>query len=110
MGNFVELKKTDLGSGSKANPLAYLGDATIGEKSNIGAGTITCNYDGKNKHATQIGNNVKIGSDTMLVAPVSVGDGASTGAGSVVTKDVAAGELVVGVPARKRSAGKGETA
>src|SRR5690606_13340140 len=88
VGNFVELKKTSLGRGSKANHLTYLGDANIGERTNIGAGTITCNYDGKNKHQTNIGSDVKIGSDTMLVAPVSVGDGASTGAGSVVTKDV----------------------
>lgn len=101
IGNFVELKKTMLGKSSKANHLTYLGDANIGERTNIGAGTITCNYDGKNKHQTNIGSDVKIGSDTMLVAPVSVGDGASTGAGSVVTKDVEAGELVVGVPARK---------
>lgn len=101
VGNFVELKKTVLGKGSKASHLTYLGDATIGEKTNIGAGTITCNYDGKNKHATVIGSGVKIGSDTMLVAPITVGDGASTGAGSVVTKDVAANELVVGVPAKK---------
>jgi bifunctional UDP-N-acetylglucosamine pyrophosphorylase/glucosamine-1-phosphate N-acetyltransferase len=101
VGNFVELKKTILGRGSKANHLTYLGDATIGEKTNIGAGTITCNYDGKNKHATDIGNEVKIGSDTMLVAPVKVGDGAVTGAGSVVTKDVEANTLVVGAPARK---------
>lgn len=100
VGNFVELKKTILGRGSKASHLTYLGDATIGEKTNIGAGTITCNYDGKNKHATQIGNNVKIGSDTMLVAPVKVGDGAVTGAGSVVTKDVEENKLVVGAPAR----------
>ena len=100
VGNFVELKKTILGSGSKASHLTYLGDATIGEKTNIGAGTITCNYDGKNKHATTIGNNVKIGSDTMLVAPVKVGDGAVTGAGSVVTKDVPPDTLVVGVPAK----------
>lgn len=100
VGNFVELKKTHLGRGSKANHLTYLGDATIGEKTNIGAGTITCNYDGKNKHPTTIGDNVKIGSDTMLVAPVNIGDGASTGAGSVVTKDVPANELVVGIPAR----------
>lgn len=100
VGNFVELKKTVLGRGSKASHLTYLGDATIGEKTNIGAGTITCNYDGKNKHATTIGNNVKIGSDTMLVAPVKVGDGAVTGAGSVVTKDVEANKLVVGAPAR----------
>jgi len=100
VGNFVELKKTKLGRGSKASHLSYLGDATIGEKTNIGAGTITCNYDGKNKHETHIGNNVKIGSDTMLVAPVTVGDGAMTGAGSVVTKDIPPNTLVVGAPAR----------
>ena len=100
VGNFVEMKKTRLGKNSKAAHLTYLGDATIGDETNIGAGVITCNYDGKNKHETHIGNDVKIGSDTMLVAPVNVGDGATTGAGSVVTKDVAAGELVVGVPAK----------
>lgn len=101
VGNFVELKKTKLGRGSKASHLTYLGDATIGKKTNIGAGTITCNYDGKNKHETHIGDNVKIGSDTMLIAPITVGDGAATGAGSVVTKDVGAEDLVVGVPARR---------
>jgi bifunctional UDP-N-acetylglucosamine pyrophosphorylase/glucosamine-1-phosphate N-acetyltransferase len=101
VGNFVELKKTKLGRKSKANHLTYLGDATIGEETNIGAGTITCNYDGKQKHPTEIGNNVKIGSDTMLVAPVNVGSGAATGAGSVVTKDVYPNTLVAGVPARK---------
>ena len=100
VGNFVELKKTILGRGSKASHLTYLGDATIGEKTNIGAGTITCNYDGKNKHATTIGNNVRIGSDTMLVAPIKVGDNSVTGAGSVVTKDVEANKLVVGAPAK----------
>lgn len=100
VGNFVELKKTILGRGSKASHLTYLGDATIGEKTNIGAGTITCNYDGKNKHATEIGNNVKIGSDTMLVAPIKIGDNSVTGAGSVVTKDIEPNKLVVGAPAR----------
>jgi bifunctional UDP-N-acetylglucosamine pyrophosphorylase/glucosamine-1-phosphate N-acetyltransferase len=105
VGNFVELKKTKLGKGSKASHLTYLGDATIGENTNIGAGVITCNYDGKNKHETHIGDNVKIGSDTMLVAPVKVGDGAVTGAGSVVTKDVGADDVVVGVPARSRKSG-----
>ena len=102
VGNFVELKKTTLGSNSKASHLTYLGDATIGENTNIGAGTITCNYDGKNKHETRIGDNVRIGSDTMLVAPVEVGDGAVTAAGSVVIDDVEADTLVAGVPAAKK--------
>ncbi|MCU1290331.1 MAG: UDP-N-acetylglucosamine diphosphorylase/glucosamine-phosphate N-acetyltransferase [Acidobacteria bacterium] len=100
VGNFVELKKTILGRGSKANHLAYLGDATIGEKTNIGAGTITCNYDGVNKNPTIIGNNVKISSNTMLVAPIKIGDGAVTGAGAVVINDVPPDTLVVGVPAK----------
>jgi bifunctional UDP-N-acetylglucosamine pyrophosphorylase/glucosamine-1-phosphate N-acetyltransferase len=100
IGNFVEVKKSKVGRGTKASHLTYLGDATIGENTNIGAGTITCNYDGVRKHETHIGNDVKIGSDTMLIAPVTVGDGAATGAGSVVTKDVEAGKLVVGAPAR----------
>jgi bifunctional UDP-N-acetylglucosamine pyrophosphorylase/glucosamine-1-phosphate N-acetyltransferase len=99
VGNFVEVKKSRLGRKSKSMHLTYLGDATIGTGTNIGAGTVTCNYDGKNKHKTTIGNNVKIGSDTMLVAPVSVGDGAVTAAGSVVTKDVPDNSLVAGVPA-----------
>ncbi|MBS1796557.1 MAG: bifunctional UDP-N-acetylglucosamine diphosphorylase/glucosamine-1-phosphate N-acetyltransferase GlmU [Acidobacteria bacterium] len=100
VGNFVEMKKSVLGRKSKANHLTYLGDATIGEKTNIGAGTITCNYDGVNKHATTIGSNVRIGSDTMLVAPVKVGDGSITGAASVVTKDVPPDTLVYGAPAK----------
>jgi bifunctional UDP-N-acetylglucosamine pyrophosphorylase / glucosamine-1-phosphate N-acetyltransferase len=99
VGNFVELKKSRLGRKSKSMHLTYLGDATVGTGTNIGAGTVTCNYDGKNKHKTTIGNNVKIGSDTMLVAPVSVGDGAVTAAGSVVTEDVPDNSLVAGVPA-----------
>jgi bifunctional UDP-N-acetylglucosamine pyrophosphorylase/glucosamine-1-phosphate N-acetyltransferase len=110
VGNFVELKKTILGRGSKASHLTYLGDATIGEKTNIGAGTITCNYDGVNKHATIIEDNVKIGSDTMLIAPVRVGSGSVTGAGSVVTNDVPPDSLVVGAPARvKKNLKDGES-
>jgi bifunctional UDP-N-acetylglucosamine pyrophosphorylase/glucosamine-1-phosphate N-acetyltransferase len=109
VGNFVEMKKSRLGKNSKSAHLTYLGDATIGEDTNIGAGVITCNYDGKNKHETHIGNRVKIGSDTMLVAPVTIGDDATTGAGSVVTKDVDRGELVVGVPARSTRRVKSET-
>lgn len=95
IGNFVEMKNSQMGKGSKANHLTYLGDATIGSKTNIGAGTITCNYDGVNKHRTEIGDDVRIGSDTMLVAPVRVGDKATTGAGSVITKDCAENTLVL---------------
>ena len=100
VGNFVEVKKSRLKRGTKAMHLSYLGDATIGERTNIGAGTVTCNYDGVRKHETIIEDDVKIGSDTMLVAPVRVGSGAMTGAGSVVTKDVPPDSLVAGVPAR----------
>ncbi|HEV2915415.1 MAG TPA: bifunctional UDP-N-acetylglucosamine diphosphorylase/glucosamine-1-phosphate N-acetyltransferase GlmU [Pyrinomonadaceae bacterium] len=99
VGNFVEMKKSTLGRKSKSMHLTYLGDATVGERTNIGAGTITCNYDGKDKHQTVIEDEVKIGSDTMLVAPVRVGTGAVTAAGSVVTKDVPPDSLVAGVPA-----------
>jgi bifunctional UDP-N-acetylglucosamine pyrophosphorylase / glucosamine-1-phosphate N-acetyltransferase len=95
LGNFVETKKAVIGKGSKANHLAYLGDAKIGAKVNVGAGTITCNYDGVNKHLTELGDGVFIGSDTQLVAPVSVGDGAYVGAGTTVTKNVPAGSLAV---------------
>jgi bifunctional UDP-N-acetylglucosamine pyrophosphorylase/glucosamine-1-phosphate N-acetyltransferase len=99
VGNFVEVKKSRIGRGSKAMHLSYLGDAIIGENTNIGAGTVTCNYDGKDKHQTIIEDNVRIGSDTMLVAPVKVGKGAVTAAGSVVTQDVPPDTLVAGVPA-----------
>jgi bifunctional UDP-N-acetylglucosamine pyrophosphorylase/glucosamine-1-phosphate N-acetyltransferase len=96
IGNFVELKKTSMGKGAKANHLAYLGDAVIGEKSNIGAGTITCNYDGEKKHQTVIGSNVFVGSNSTLVAPVTVADGSYIAAGSAVTTDVPAGALAIG--------------
>lgn len=99
IGNFVEVKKSKIGQHTKAMHLSYLGDAIIGSSVNIGAGTITCNYDGKNKHTTVIDDNVKIGSDTMLVAPVRVGQGSMTGAGTVVTKDVPENSLALGVPA-----------
>ena len=95
VGNFVETKKTKLGKGAKANHLTYLGDAEVGAGSNIGAGTITCNYDGVNKHKTLIGKDAFIGSDSTLVAPVEVGDGAYVGAGSCITKDVPADSLAV---------------
>jgi bifunctional UDP-N-acetylglucosamine pyrophosphorylase/glucosamine-1-phosphate N-acetyltransferase len=88
VGNFVETKKAKLARGAKANHLTYLGDAEIGERTNIGAGTITCNYDGVNKHKTIIGAGAFIGSDTTLVAPVRVGDGAYVGAASCITKDL----------------------
>ncbi len=103
MGNFGEIKNSYLGPGAKMGHFSYLGDATVGAKANIGAGTITCNYDGQYKHQTIIGEGAFIGSDTMLVAPVRVGDGAKTGAGSVVTHDVPPGRVAYGVPARIRS-------
>ncbi len=96
VGNFVETKKAKLGKGAKANHLTYLGDAEIGEGANIGAGTITCNYDGVNKNVTRIGKGAFVGSDSTLVAPVSIGDGAYIGAGSCITKDVPADALAVG--------------
>lgn len=95
VGNFVEIKNTNLGKGSKANHLAYVGDADVGERVNIGAGTITCNYDGVNKHRTVIEDDAFIGSDTQLVAPVRVGKGATLGAGTTLTRDAPAGQLTV---------------
>jgi bifunctional UDP-N-acetylglucosamine pyrophosphorylase/glucosamine-1-phosphate N-acetyltransferase len=96
IGNFVETKKAKLGKGAKASHLTYLGDAEIGSGTNIGAGTITCNYDGVHKHTTRIGKDAFVGSDSTLVAPVSIGDGAYIGAGSCITRDVPAGALAVG--------------
>jgi bifunctional UDP-N-acetylglucosamine pyrophosphorylase/glucosamine-1-phosphate N-acetyltransferase len=116
VGNFVELKKTVLGAGSKANHLAYLGDATIGAGVNIGAGTITCNYDGVKKHPTVIEDGAFIGSDSQLVAPVTIGAGAYVAAGSSITEDVPPGALgiargrqknVVGWAEKKRLARQG---
>ena len=96
IGNFVEMKKTVLGKGSKANHLTYLGDASIGDNVNVGCGTITCNYDGANKHQTVIGDNAFIGSGVELVAPVNIGSGATIGAGSTISKDAPAGQLTLG--------------
>ncbi len=100
MGNFGEVKDSILGEETKMGHFSYIGNATIGKNVNIGAGTITCNFDGRSKHPTEIGDDVFIGSDTMLVAPIKIGKRARTGAGSVVTKDVPEDTVVVGVPAR----------
>ena len=100
VGTFVEIKNSEIGEGAKVPHLAYVGDADVGEASNIGAGNITANYDGRAKHRTRIGRNVRSGSNTVFVAPVEVGDGAYTGAGSVVNRDVPPGALAKGVPAK----------
>ncbi|MFP4016828.1 MAG: DapH/DapD/GlmU-related protein, partial [Halanaerobiales bacterium] len=100
VGDFVELKKAKIGRGTKVPHLSYVGDASIGHGTNIGAGTIFANYDGQEKHKTTIGNDVFIGSNTTLIAPVKVNDKAKTGAGSVVTRDIKEGTTVVGVPAQ----------
>ena len=105
VGNFAEINRSSLGAGTKMGHFSYVGDAQVGEKVNIGAGTITANYDGRNKHATTIGARAFIGSDTILRAPVTIGEEAVTGAGSVVTKNVPDGALAVGVPARVRRRG-----
>ncbi|HET8732427.1 MAG TPA: bifunctional UDP-N-acetylglucosamine diphosphorylase/glucosamine-1-phosphate N-acetyltransferase GlmU [Anaeromyxobacteraceae bacterium] len=115
LGNFVELKKTTMGKGSKANHLTYLGDATIGAGVNVGCGTVTCNYDGEKKHPTRIGDGVFVGSDSILVAPISIGKGAYLAAGSTLTEDVPPGALALGRArqvnkngwARKRAAAQG---
>jgi len=95
VGNFVEIKKSRIAAGSKVNHLSYIGDTHMGSGVNVGAGTITCNYDGANKHLTEIGDDVFIGSDSQLVAPVKIGDGATIGAGSTITREVPPGELTV---------------
>jgi bifunctional UDP-N-acetylglucosamine pyrophosphorylase/glucosamine-1-phosphate N-acetyltransferase len=95
IGNFVEVKKSVIGRGSKANHLTYIGDSLVGEEVNIGAGTITCNYDGFEKHQTVIGDRVFVGSNVELVAPVKVGDRSSIGAGTTVTKDIPEGALAI---------------
>lgn len=100
IGNYVEIKDARIGAGTKIGHFSYIGDADVGANVNIGAGTVTCNYDGEQKHRTTIDDGAFIGSDTMLVAPVKVGSGASTGAGSVVTRDVPPNSKVAGVPAR----------
>ena len=105
VGNFVELKKAEIGEGAKVNHLSYVGDASVGASANIGAGTITCNYDGFGKYKTVIGAGAFIGSNTALVAPVAIGDGALVGAGSVITRDVEADSLAVERSEQKGIAG-----
>ncbi len=100
MGNFAEVKNSYVGPETDMHHFSYLGDATVGKHVNIGAGSITCNYDGVRKNRTTIGDEASIGSDTMLVAPVTVGEHATTGAGAVVTRDVPPWSIVAGVPAR----------
>ncbi len=106
VGNFVEIKDSALGRGVKAGHFSYIGDATVGDGANIGAGAVTANYDGDDKHRTEIGADAFVGSDTVLVAPVRVGKRAKTGAGAVVTRDVPDAETVVGVPAKPVAARK----
>jgi bifunctional UDP-N-acetylglucosamine pyrophosphorylase / glucosamine-1-phosphate N-acetyltransferase len=115
IGNFVEVKASDIGHGSKANHLAYIGDSSVGRNVNVGAGTITCNYDGANKHRTVIEDDVHIGSDTQLVAPRCMVTGATIGAGATITKDVVAGDLAysqrkqISIPGWKRPVKKAKT-
>ncbi len=106
VGNFCEVKNASIGEGAKVNHLTYIGDATVGARSNIGAGTITCNYDGLNKHLTQIGANAFIGSNSSLVAPVAIGEGAYVGSGSVITEDVPADALALGRARQENRAGR----
>ena len=104
IGNFAEIKQSRIGAGTQQHHFSYLGDAEVGENVNVGAGTVTANYDGQQKHRTVIGDGVFLGVDTMLRAPLTIGDGAKTGAGAVVTRDVAPGKTVVGMPARAHRA------